>query len=448
MRLHKASKFVVILVLALFLSGIGYAQGNISCTDTVSDSQHILGDAADVQVAATTLVNQGADVHFITTTASGATLEQKLTLMKNVCPSWKSPNGGVKANMLVFMVAPKERKMAIFYGPGYAAALEGQTDRIKRDFMGPRFRGGDWNGGLVAGANQVARRIKASLDESNKPVTHETVNQATDLHGLWVFLWILGGLASFGLLFWLIYAIKKHKEAIQTAQQNAISARTRMVNLFQDVNDAVKAYSDNTSIRPSNISRAASILDTVSAEVTRLGNSLSADPTSEGMGLGFYRSLESTYVALTNRLLQAKDYINGAVDPEPPATSSSVNWADAPAPTESSSSPSSSPTPAPAPASQTVVVNDSGSGDLATGILIGEAMGGDREREPEPEPSHSSSDGDFGDSGSSSSSDSGDFGGSSSSWSDSGSSWSDSGSSDFGGGGDSGGGFGGDSSSF
>lgn len=448
---QKVSKFAAVVGLVLAFSILSRAgdvnQWSAQCTDIVSDTQNILGTGtADVNKAATLLVDQGAEVHLITTSAASSSLEEQVVLLKTHCLNWQSPNGGVKANMLVFMVAPKERRMAIFYGPAYAGALDGQTDRIKRDFMGPRFKGGDWAGGLIAGAVQVSSRIKASIDESNKPVTNQTVNEATDLHGLWVSFWIVGGVLLGALVLLVYYGLRRRKDDVQKAQQNAIAARSRAVNLIDDVEQGLAVYPDMAKAPPA-VLRASAILDVVSRELSRLGNSESGDPTAEGMELSFYDSLYDTYNRLAAKLELAKSYLSNPHDNVSSSLSSATPEAPEPPIVPTSSS---SPTPSPAPAQTTVVVKEGGNNDLLTGVLLGEAIR-EPEREPEPEPvhhhHHHSDDSSSSSSSSSDDSSSSSFGGSSSSWSDSGSSWSDSGSSSsFGG--DSGGGFGGDSSGF
>lgn len=435
-------KVLAVMVLAVSFVSVSYGQ---SCDAVVSDNANILGSGlADVQKAGTSLIDQGVDPHFITTSAASSSLEQQVASLKTTCSNWQSPNHGVKANILVFMVAPKERKMAIFYGPGYGAALEGQTDRIKRDFMAPRFKGGDWAGGFVAAAQAVNGRIKASLDESNKPVTYTntTTNQATDFHGLWVFFWIVGGLL-FGIVVLIVYfAIKRSKDDADKAQQDAIAARGRVVDLLSTVQDSLTEYSDLT-IAPLNVRTAASLYDRASAEFSKLAGSIAGDPSEMGLGEATYSSLQETYERLEGKLSRAVNLISsgGEMVEEPPkkpaATVAPVQPTQPIEPTQ------------PTKVVEREVIHDN-SNDFATGVILGDMLGSrerepERVREPEPEPVHHHHHSDD-DSSSSSSSSSSDFGGSSSSWSDSSSSWSDSGSSSFGG--DSGGGFGGDSSSF
>ncbi len=457
---------------SLFLFGVliamatGHAQSanELQCDAAVQDTTMLaVSHLGQISAANDELKEQGADARVIVTSlAPGQTLDIIVADMGKKCAAWKSPNGGIKTNMLVFALAPKERKMGIFYGPGYNAALADHAARIKRDYMSPHFKGGDWAGGIIAGERQAASRIKASLDESNKPVTvsNETVNQPTDFHGLWVFFWIIGFLLAVACLLVIIYRFKKNKEDTNTAQQDAIASRSRAVDLLTDLNQEVNKYSD-ISVAPPNIKKAFSLIDVASRQLTTLAASISGDPTTEGMGKSFYNSLKDSYERLEQKLQLAKTYIDttDTVDdskPAKPKDTRKANHSVYSGAQEGQRSATETPTPppapsAPAPIHETVVVKDSGN-DMLTGMLIGEAIGGSRreyageprpESTPEPEPerhashhesdddSSSSSSGGWGGSSSdsSSSSSSSDWGGSSS---DSSSSSSDSGS--FGGG--------------
>lgn len=436
-----------VIFIVAFAVSIGRSQ-SLSCDNQVSinvpSGTYEIAPLVDVGAK---LSAQGADPRFIVTTLDKwPTLEKLVDGMSKECTSWQSPNGGVKANMLVFAVAPKERKMAIFYGPGYASALSSQVDRIKRDFMGPRFKGGDWIGGLAAGANQVEERIKASVDESNKPVTYTTTNQATDFSVLW---WALFFVFFVGLGIVIAVILKKIHSNKQQAQQDAIAARSRAVDLLNDISQALSAYPDIVSA-PTNIKKAASLFDLASRQLSTVAASISGDPTSEGMDESFYHSLTDIYSKIEQKLLTAKQYIDvgesSVTEGQTRRRVARSTPTDYP-PVASPPFDPPAPPPAPAPVKETVVVHDN-SNDFLTGMLINEALHSserERHRDPEPEPEHhhSSSHRHYDDnSSSSSSSSSSDWGGSSSSFG---------GSSDWGGGSSdsgSGGGFGGDSSSF
>lgn len=426
-------------IFSLLVSTLGYAQ----CDQQVWDNTNTLSSSqvAQISAAAKPLVDQQADVHVIVTSLSSGTLDTFIGNLGRNCSTWKSPNGGIKANMLILAVAPKERKMGIFYGPGYSSVLNGQIDRIKRDYMAPYFKGADWVGGFVATEEALATKIKASLDESNKPITNETVNQATDMGGFWVFLWVLGGLLFIGLVIYVIMKVGKAKEEKEKAQQDAIASRSRVVDLLDSLGEQLKTADQKSS----GCGQAVAIVDLVSRQFTNIASNQSGDPTESGMSASFYQSLDTTFRGLEQKLLLAETYLKAGFTPSVSKSTSKKAKKRTVGYSESISEPTP-PAPITTPQEKVVVVDNSSGSDLLSGVVLGELASRPTYKEPDPEPEpkhHSSSD----DSSSSSSSSSDSWGGSSSSF-DSGSSWdSSSSSSDFGGS-DSGGGLGGDSSSF
>lgn len=436
----------LLLFMLLYVTATCYAS---VCDQIVYDEANVLGgQATAVEQASAQLREQGADVRIVTTQLNGmATLEQFVAIAHTQCATWQSPNHGVKANMLVIAVSPAKHKMAIFVGPGLRAAFDGQIDRIKRDYMAPSFKGGDWAGGFIAAEQQLGLRLKASLDESNKPVVNQTTNEAaapTDFHGLWIFLWILGGLAVFGFAAFIISKVKRLKAEEKEAQQNAVATRGRVADLISDLGKQLLPYSNVLETNPG-AKYASDILDHVSEQFTKLGGTFAGDPTTDGMSVAYYNSLNTQYSRMEMRLEAA---VNALKSPN----SDPVNLA----PTSSAvAAPSIEDIKSEDEEHQAAVNTHFGtshdtyhdnSNDLITGVLIGEALG-ERNEPSRSEPSYSEPSRAFEDVPSSPEPDRSSFGGSSSDF-DSGSSSSfDSGSSssfDSGGGG----GFGGDSSSF
>lgn len=415
------------------------------CDQGVYDEANVLGGQANaIQQAGSQLRSQGADVHVITTQLSAfATPEQFVQATYQQCAEWQSPNHGVKTNLVVLIASPAKHKMAIFFGSDYNTAFASQVDRIKRDYMGPKFHGGDWAGGFIAAENHLGERLKSTLDESNKPVVNTTVNEAsapTDFHGLWVFLWILGGLTLLGLVFVIISKVRKMKAEEKESQQNAIASRGRVADMITDLGKQLLPYS-NVLAKNAGAQYASDILDHVSEQFTKLGGSFSGDPSTDGMSVAYYKSLGTQYDRMEMRLEAA---VNAMRAPSSDPVNLSENSSAVPMPSIETVK-------AEDEDHQTMVNVDYGtshdtyrgnSNDLATGILIGEAFGGSHSEPSYSEPSKA-----FEDVPSSPEPDtSSSFSGSSSDF-DSGSSSFDSGSSssfDSGGGG----GFGGGSSDF
>lgn len=434
----KTTRLSLFFVLILLVQSALAA--TIQCNMLVNDQTGALGSKFPmVEQAANNLNAKGADARILVIGLSGYPTMDALVMdvVKN-CPSWQSPNHGVKSTLVVLAVAPRERKMGIYTGHAYDSAFgSARMNRYRADFMAPHFKAGEWAEGLIATAGQMASRLEAYTAEVNSPVVNNTVNQAsapTDFHGLWVFLWIVGFLGIVGISWWIAAARRKAKEQLLEAQQSAIAARNRAANLLSELTLSLSQYNNIFAGKPG-AARASQILESASSQYSDLSRNLSGDPTQDGLGVASYASLRSQFASIADRLDAAKDYLShpsdepevGGYQPYSHSSSSDPRYF-VPRRRYETDKPSR---PIQHHTKETVIVHD-GSSELLTGVLIGESLNRQPPpeyhptpaKEPDPEPDTFSSD-----SGSSS------FSSDSSSSSDFGSSSSfDSGSSDFGGG--------------
>lgn len=424
------NRFLVAAV--MLMASVAYAQ---NCDVAVSDAAGVLGSgSAAVESAARELTSQGADVRVITVGGLSGTLDQYVANTRKACSSWQSPGGGMKNNLVVFALAPFQRKFGIFYGSEWKEVLDSSAPAIKSQFMAPAFKDADWGRGLANGEVQITNRIKALNEAALHPAQNTTTvtNQATDFSGFWTFLWwVLGlsviGTAVFGTFVFYSDRAKRKQEmddAQQEAQSTAAAVADKMAKIFADLSEK-KALGED-------VTRRLGTLAYIQEDYSRLAGSESFNPSSDGRSVNQYKTMSLKYGDLLKQLNNLQD--DGPVvrtkisDVPPPSTSRHAS-----SKPYRSYAPTATPTPTPAPVSThtTTIIDNSGPGFIP--IYIPEER---PYRQPDPEPSYTPS---YSSSRSSSSDD--DSGcGSSSSWSsssdsDSGSSSSfDSGSSDSGGG--------------
>ncbi len=68
-----------------------------------------------------------------------------------------------KNNGVILLVAPNERRVRIEVGYGLEPVLtDALSGRIIRDVVTPRFKAGDFPGGISAGVDEIARIIRAA----------------------------------------------------------------------------------------------------------------------------------------------------------------------------------------------------------------------------------------------------------------------------------------------
>lgn len=419
MFMEKAKK----IALWIFLASLPLSVHGQDCDSVVSDPAGALkGHQGEVESAAQDLIQKGADVRVwaVGNLGLSGNLDVAEKALERQCPSWEAGDGvSRKSTLLVLMVAPAEHKMGIYYGSAWNAALGEHWTRIKQQAMAPRFRDGDYAGGFIAAEQQLAKRIAASQDEALHPA--QTVNQATDLSGLWhVLMWVVG-IGAFGFAVVFIAASRgkrrERQEALRYAQQRAIIARTALADLLNRLRSKELDANHQAAV------------DDVSVSYSELAGRAIGDPNQEGLSQAEYEAMELAYTSLHHQLEKR-------LAPEETFK---------PAPKAKTTKAANVPPPTPAPAApvhhhHTTVVQSGGSSDLGLGVILGEEMASRRESERESKRESFSSD--WGSSSSGSSSDSG--GGGSS---DFGSSFGGGGgSSDFGGGGSDSGGGGGSSS--
>ena len=125
----------------------------------VNDFAHVL-DAGTVQHLDGLLRDlrdqTGAEIAVVTV-ESTAPLDVFDYAMK-VAETWK-PGAKGKDNGVVFLVAVKDRKLHIVTGYGIEGALpDGRVGEIRDQLIVPRFKQGDYAGGIRAGTEAMAAR--------------------------------------------------------------------------------------------------------------------------------------------------------------------------------------------------------------------------------------------------------------------------------------------------
>lgn len=216
--------------------------------------------------AINSLLNVGADVRIrIIPDLTAPTLDSWEATMRRECPSWQAEGGNRKNNLIVFAVAIKARKSGIYYGAQWAPLLDQQWPRIQSQVMNPRFRDGDWVGGLSAGMTEVWRIILRHQENAATPpsivINQPEPSTPTDLSGLWTLLgWMAGaGLLIYLTLTWTHYLRRKRldDEERTAAQQAALVAQQESTNLITEsaswelegdgkalLDAAIKSYAD------------------------------------------------------------------------------------------------------------------------------------------------------------------------------------------------------------
>lgn len=168
MRRPSFARLSVALLMVCLFSLVSRAEFQVpELTGPVVDGAEILSPQtkAAIDTALRALLNQGGSQITVLTVPSldGLTIEQASI---KVVDKWKL--GGAKAdNGILFMIAPKERRMRIEVGQGLEGSLtDVESKRIIADSVTPLFKAGDFDSGVLVGVYQIARKTDPGVDLS------------------------------------------------------------------------------------------------------------------------------------------------------------------------------------------------------------------------------------------------------------------------------------------
>jgi uncharacterized membrane protein YgcG len=304
-----------LLVAFATVAAIPALYGQSACDALVEDGAHVFdGDQAKVEAAANALVNMGVDVRVRTFESLGraSSLERLERSIEARCPSWTAPDGGRKNNLVVLMVAAKDRKTGLYYGSQWRRPLESQWTRIQADEMNPRFRDRDFAGGFASGLDEIRRVIDAAthtpIGGSSPVVVMPQAPQApTDYSGLWKILGWLLGLTTFGALIWFILRVagtrsREHEERAG-AKQRAVIAQQGVSTLISKLNPNFPAFEAITADKK-RVEKVKSLLDGASESFSRLKQSNVGDPDQD-LSAAQYLAIAKEYEGLLDDLKEA-----------------------------------------------------------------------------------------------------------------------------------------------
>lgn len=324
MQNHKSLRLILVMLFAAL--GVGFtispAQAAGSCDAVVNDGAGVFhgSDTSKVTQAAQSLVSSvNADVRVVTAKSLGsyATLDDFVQGIQSSCPSWQSPNGGRKSNLLVFAMTLNDHKLGIFYGDEWTNAFTGPNSEsnIYTTYMVPKFKGGDFAGGFVDGmkASQQVLTNYLHPGSANTAITSGGSSGKSNA-GLIVGI-IFGGLfvlVLIGLAIWLVRKRNEENEAKRLARQEALRFRDAASTILQQLGDS---NSTQAVVRKAKVAKYSQVSDdlrerlataaaTVNQKYTMATNgmqsaaSASATANDEDLTTSEYQELAKRYQAV------------------------------------------------------------------------------------------------------------------------------------------------------
>lgn len=201
-----------VLLIWLFLPTAGPAQLEVPfLSGRVSDSAGLLGPDSETRIEETLRALEeatGAQVAVLTIgSLEGENLEG---YSLRVAETWQLGRGEIDDGALLLIVRD-ERKMRLEVGYGLAPTLtDVASSRILNDVLRPRFRQGDFEGGIEGAAVAIAGLLRGKEDALPAPSSSSSMGWRDRLLGGGIFLVVVGmfslmALQSTGLVAWFLY---------------------------------------------------------------------------------------------------------------------------------------------------------------------------------------------------------------------------------------------------
>lgn len=279
-------KTLALLALAFALPVFGQ-----DCNSTIVDNAHVFQTRTPLVLAAAQRLNaRGADTRVITDDDTNTPPDLYVDALRRQCPSWQSMSGGVKNNLAVFLVFPAHHKLGAYFGSEYGGFVHG--DVIRTQYMAPSFRDKDWALGMIKAMDQAGIQITAHQEAALHPAV--VTQQATDMHGLWVVMGWIVGLAALGGLVWLYFYLVRRRSAARDAQQAAVNARNDTAKWLSEMSDWLTTKEAlNVDVKDR---RAA--MDAASRDFAQVSSSETYNPDTKGLSADQYDNIARRYQSI------------------------------------------------------------------------------------------------------------------------------------------------------
>lgn len=312
----KSIKLCIMLLLVLFVGNVFAVN---FCSDMLIDEVSVInsGQAEQVTKTADKLTRQGVEVKirvfgdlkgYQSLDALKASAQQK-------CGSWQSKNSGMKNNLLVIMVAPKQSKTGFYYGDALASKLDSKQLAIQSE-MNSKFRDGNIAGGIVNGLTNVSDLMDVKMSQQGASVT---INHAADMS---VFGSIFGWLAAIGVLAvlaWVGFLFWRDKENRRNAQRKAKTEQSRCttaINGFETPYALLLARIKKATCSDAKKARLQDALSAAQGQYNQAATELSAvnrannNPDTPNLSVREYEEIAARFTKIAERLTSVMRKLN------------------------------------------------------------------------------------------------------------------------------------------
>jgi uncharacterized membrane protein YgcG len=329
----KRQLFICFLAALVYLSLIAAPLSAQSQDQTpVIDSAGIFDNRfGEVETAVGNLVSQGADVRVrtIATYGNAGNLDLYEQQLEQASPSWKGPDGNLKNNLIVMIIALQERQTGLYYGTIWAGTLDSNWIRIQTEIMNPRFKAGDYVNGVVQGLGEIRNLLQSKVQSptstrTNLPQTPITQIAKGSSSG-WIIpvvIIVILGLAT-GLLVFM--SMRKNKAKRQAARQKALLVKQgaasginelieklQMLEIKVDVTAAKVAPEEIKGLKEP-LEKSRKLIDQSSQSYSELSHS-AGDPENPELSESALAAIEGKYQKILDDLREAREKVKQTED--------------------------------------------------------------------------------------------------------------------------------------
>jgi len=283
----------------------------------VVDAAGLFGERLDeVETTAEWLQTSGADVRVRTVSSYGSAgnLDQYEMELEQNSPSWLGADGYRKNNLIVIIISLQDGgETGLYYGDHWEDVIGDHWNSLQSDVMNPRFREGDFAGGIIAGLEEIQRLIeKGATSEDGTGGSGMSLGSAL----------LLATFVVVGALFALFFFINHRKSQARRAalRQKALLAKqaaasginelietVQMLAIKVDVTANRVAAEDGASLH-SGLLEARRLTDRSSLAYSELSHS-AGDPENPKLGEAELGAIEPEYRSVLENLRHAREAV-------------------------------------------------------------------------------------------------------------------------------------------
>jgi len=321
--------FKIQFAVLLFLSLLFYPSGIIAQDDDrtlVVDEAGIFGNSlGDVEQAAKDLAGKGADVRVrtINTFSPEANLDRYEALVEQQSPSWLAPEGGLKNNMIIVLIALQERQVGLYYGDYWTDIIGNQWMPIQQDVMAPLFAQGNYAAGTIRGLNEIQNLISEgppSPSDTTPTAQTSPPGVASGGGGGWIIAVIVvvfvGAIVA--LILFLIH--RQNRARRIAASQQAVLAKQAAASGINQLLEAVQMLeikvdvtsgkaADAASDLKNGLEKAKKLLDISAQRYSELSHS-AGDPENPRLAETQLKLVGEEYRKILDNLREVREAVN------------------------------------------------------------------------------------------------------------------------------------------